>query len=126
MVESENFGGYNTALQKNARTSGYSELEKNYIAASLKTFETFASKQHDYGASNIGVGGLRGVAIRIGDKTSRLHNLLLTSEQQVSDETIYDTLEDLANYALIGCLLLAGKWPRSTPEDAWWSLGRTE
>ncbi|MBD3256777.1 MAG: DUF1599 domain-containing protein [Candidatus Lokiarchaeota archaeon] len=42
-----------------------------------------------------------GAFIRLQDKYTRICNLLSGAEQQVKDETIYDTLIDLANYAII-------------------------
>lgn len=104
--------------------SGDLELEEAFCSLLVKAFGTFMKKQHDYGPHNIGVGGLIGVAVRIGDKTSRLHNLLKGAGDAACEESLYDTLEDLANYALIGCLLLSDKWPKSAPEDAWGALAQ--
>jgi hypothetical protein len=42
----------------------------------------------------------KGMLVRISDKLSRISNLLDT-QAEVSDETINDTLSDLANYAMI-------------------------
>ena len=41
------------------------------------------------------------ILVRIFDKYSRLKNLLQGAEQKVNDESITDTLMDLANYALM-------------------------
>ena len=43
--------------------------------------------------------------VRLSDKYSRLKNFLNEEEMKVKDETIIDTLHDLSNYALIGCVL---------------------
>ena len=45
--------------------------------------------------------GLAMVRIRLGDKFSRFKNLSQSDSQQVQDESIEDTLFDLANYALM-------------------------
>lgn len=42
----------------------------------------------------------KGLVVRISDKLSRI-STLLNNDVQVKDEAITDTLEDLANYALI-------------------------
>jgi hypothetical protein len=42
----------------------------------------------------------RGILVRMSDKMSRIANLL-NKTNDVSDETVGDTLSDLANYALI-------------------------
>lgn len=41
------------------------------------------------------------ILVRIFDKYSRLKNLLQGAEQKVNDESIIDTLMDLANYAIM-------------------------
>ena len=41
------------------------------------------------------------MCIRIGDKLNRLKTLVRGQEQQVSDESITDTLMDLAGYAIL-------------------------
>ena len=46
----------------------------------------------------------QGVLVRMTDKLSRVHRLL-ENEAQVKDETIEDTLIDLANYSLLLILL---------------------
>lgn len=59
----------------------------------------------------------KGILVRITDKLSRISNLLET-EAQVKDEAITDTLQDMANYAVIlKCLIEEkGKIPVG-PED---------
>ena len=47
----------------------------------------------------------KGVAIRIGDKFSRLMSFVKQEELKVKDESIRDTLIDMANYALICAVL---------------------
>ena len=42
----------------------------------------------------------KGIFVRMSDKVARIGNLL-TQEAQVKDESILDTLSDLANYAMI-------------------------
>lgn len=67
--------------------------------------ETYKTKNADYGDSfsqSINEFGLLAGVIRIGDKYNRLKNLALNSEiRQVEDETISDTLLDMANYCIM-------------------------
>ena len=49
--------------------------------------------------------GWKGVVVRISDKYFRLKNFAKHEKLEVKDETIKDTLLDLANYALL-CLIL--------------------
>lgn len=65
--------------------------------------ETYRKKNHDYGNSfdkSLDEDGLLVAKIRIGDKINR-YNTLKESEAKVNDESIYDTLLDLANYCIM-------------------------
>lgn len=61
-------------------------------------------KDHDYGASFSNQFEKRGVLsslIRMEDKINRLDTLIEGRESRVSDESIEDTVADLAGYALL-------------------------
>ncbi|WP_070616890.1 nucleotide modification associated domain-containing protein [Aerococcus sp. HMSC062A02] len=61
----------------------------------------YEEKNNDYGNSfdqSLDKHGLVASAVRLGDKLNRFENLIHT-DQQVKDESIRDTLIDLANYA---------------------------
>jgi hypothetical protein len=82
--------------------------------------DTFVKKNNDYGHNNLAVGGVPGVVLRMSDKVSRLWQLSGLNgsvKQQVSDERMQDTFLDLANYAVVGYLMAAGKWPKATIDD---------
>jgi hypothetical protein len=67
----------------------------------------YKAKQHDYGNSfgeSVKEWGLIAAVIRMDDKMRRLKTLI-TSERQV-DETIRDTLLDLANYSIMAVMEL--------------------
>lgn len=64
----------------------------------------YAQKNHDYGDSfskSYAEYGMTMPCIRLEDKLNRLKALTMKGEQQVSDESIEDTLLDLANYAIM-------------------------
>jgi hypothetical protein len=74
------------------------------------------AKRHDYASeedrfSNLmlsemmGIPAWKGALVRISDKFSRLCEFAQKEEFEVKDESIKDTLIDMANYALI-CLIL--------------------
>ncbi|AZK44790.1 DUF1599 domain-containing protein [Paenibacillus lentus] len=68
-----------------------------------KLNEVYEKKNHDYGDS---FAKLRNelpnaILLRIYDKYSRLKNLMQGAEQKVADESIDDTLMDLANYCIM-------------------------
>ena len=67
----------------------------------------YARKNHDYGDSfhqSFVEEGMAMPRIRLGDKFGRLKTLTQTGGQQVADESIRDTLMDLANYAIMTIL----------------------
>lgn len=76
--------------------------------------ELYERKNHDYGDSfhqTFVEEGLAMTRIRLGDKFSRFKTLSRISptdgdQQQVTDESIRDTLLDLANYAIMTVLEL--------------------
>jgi hypothetical protein len=74
----------------------------------------FKSKHKSYGPHNISMFGIQGVIIRLWDKMQRLARFAKSawSESPVTDETIEDTLCDVAIYAMIGLLLRDNKWPK--------------
>jgi hypothetical protein len=65
-------------------------------------------KNNDYGNSvqeQFNEYGLTSILIRLDDKLKRLKSLL-KNQQKVKDETIIDTLEDMAGYAVLGSICL--------------------
>lgn len=73
--------------------------------------ELYSRKNHDYGDSfhdTYVKYGLTMSAIRLGDKFQRFESLL-KQENQVKDESIRDTLIDMANYAIMTVMELDGR-----------------
>jgi hypothetical protein len=70
--------------------------------------ETLAAKNHDYAGgedhlANFREFGLLGIVVRIGDKFHRLKGAVRRGgELAVSEESLRDTLRDLAGYAICG------------------------
>lgn len=65
--------------------------------------KTYAAKNHDYGNSfeeSLDECGLVASVVRLGDKMNRIKSLI-KKEAQVKDESIKDTLLDMANYAIM-------------------------
>lgn len=67
--------------------------------------DTYRNKNHDYGDSfgkSFEKYGITAAMVRMEDKWNRLNNLVLDTENvYVKDESINDTLLDLANYCLM-------------------------
>lgn len=67
----------------------------------------YEQKNHDYGDSfhqTFVDEGMAMARIRLGDKLSRFKTLSRGGERKVDDESIRDTLIDLANYAIMTVL----------------------
>lgn len=69
----------------------------------------YTRKNQDYGDSfhqTFTEEGMAMARIRLGDKLARFKSLTKSGVQQVNDESIRDTLIDLANYAIMTVLEL--------------------
>lgn len=68
------------------------------------------SKQKDYGIGNIlksPAGPEPGIIVRIGDKLNRLWNLL-SKKKEPKNESLEDSWQDVAGYALIALMVRRG------------------
>ena len=66
--------------------------------------ETYKAKNADYGdsfADSFREFGITSAVVRMNDKMNRIKSLSKGEERQVKDESIKDSLMDLANYALM-------------------------
>lgn len=64
----------------------------------------YEAKNHDYGNSfdkSLDKYGLIAALTRMSDKFNRAENIILGQEVRIKDESIIDTLLDLANYAVM-------------------------
>ena len=81
----------------------YSNKVRHHASICEELNEIYARKNHDYGDS-FGKGyaeyGIVMAVIRLEDKLNRLKSLI-KAESLVKDESINDTLMDLANYAIM-------------------------
>lgn len=72
------------------------------------------NKHANYGPTNISRspgGPLNGLRVRMWDKIARLNHMIDNGVEDAVGEALEETLMDLANYALIGVLVLRGEWP---------------
>jgi hypothetical protein len=72
-------------------------------------------KHKDYGPKNIAEapgGALNGLRVRIHDKLARINNLIDNGSNQPEYEALEDSFADMANYAIIGMLVLRDKWDK--------------
>lgn len=79
----------------------------------LSNTDLLLAKHTDYGPKNIAQapgGALNGLRVRLHDKLARINHLIDTGAEP-ENESLADSFMDLANYALIAQLVLAGEWP---------------
>jgi len=72
------------------------------------------SKHRDYGPKNIADapgGAINGLRVRMHDKLARINNLV-DSGNNPEHESFEDSFKDMANYAIIGLLVLRGQWDK--------------
>jgi hypothetical protein len=77
-------------------------------------YDLMLSKHADYGPTNISNspgGPLNGLRVRMHDKLARINNLV-ESGAGAQNEPLEDSFKDLANYAVIGMMVLREKWPQ--------------
>jgi hypothetical protein len=70
------------------------------------------SKHKDYGPKNISQapgGAINGLRVRMHDKLARINNLV-DSGATPEHESLEDSFKDMANYAIIGLLVLRNRW----------------
>lgn len=82
----------------------------HYLVSVNTLHNTLVKKQRDYGHHNIARFGRPGLLIRVHDKIARLENLLrVATFAGPQNESIEDTVMDIAGYATIGMM-----WERGT------------
>ncbi len=116
---------YNTnyvdyAFKKTAyvETDKYPEQTAAFEDIIQNMLDTYKMKMEDYSPWNMRGTGELGAITRLWDKTARLMNLMgfdigtgkFSALKDPKNESIDDTLLDLANYAIITMILRKGKW----------------
>lgn len=113
MTDPQNFE-YEIRVRYPKTLDKFKEIQKEQL-------ELFCKKQLDYGPSNIGLGiskvekpedirlSAMGLGIRMQDKISRFLNLSM-NQKEPNNESLDDTLIDIANYAIMGLIVRNKKW----------------
>lgn len=85
-----------------------SDKVQSFMDITTNMAKTYAAKNHDYGNSfeqSCDKFGIIASVVRLGDKMNRIESLT-TKEAEIKDESIKDTLLDLANYAIMTVMWL--------------------
>lgn len=81
-------------------------------ATYTELYDLLMSKHNDYGPKNISDspgGPLNGLRVRMHDKLARINNLIDNSKNP-EHESLEDSFKDMANYAIIGLLVIRNQW----------------
>lgn len=84
------------------------DVEKTFKELQKLLFQ----KHEDYGPKNISEspgGPLNGLRVRMHDKLARINNLI-DNNSNPKNESLEDSFKDMANYAIIGLLVLRKQW----------------
>jgi len=87
-------------------------LETHMASTVRELTDLLLSKHRDYGPKNISLapgGPVNGLRVRMHDKLARINNLV-DSGVDPEHESLEDSFKDMANYAIIGLLVLRGQW----------------
>ena len=99
----------------------YPQTLKEFQTIQKEMLYLFCEKQLDYGPTNIGMGksklkedkdirlSLMGLGTRLNDKISRFLNLTM-QDRKPKNESIDDTLIDIANYAVMAKIVIDKDW----------------
>ena len=89
-------------------------FEHNVAQTIQELIDLLLSKHKDYGPKNISDspgGPVNGLRVRMHDKLARINNLV-DNNRDPKHESLEDSFKDMANYAIIGLLVLRGKWDK--------------
>ena len=87
-------------------------LETHLSNTVYELSQLLISKHQDYGPKNISHapgGAINGLRVRMHDKLARINNLVDTKADP-QHESLEDSFKDMANYAIIGLLVMRGQW----------------
>lgn len=107
-----------TTAEKSSDVQEYDQQVAAYQKLLDEMMELHLRKIKDYGPHAINATGEVGIVVRMWDKMARLLNLTgwdittgkQTSAKSPNNESVDDTLMDLASYALIMLVYRQGKW----------------
>jgi hypothetical protein len=106
-------GGKDSNSNAAHTSTNWAEFELNVRDTMLELGDLLIKKHRDYGAKNISnspYGATQGLVVRMWDKIARIVNLTKQGNTTAENEPLEDSFKDIANYGIIGLLVLRGKW----------------
>lgn len=107
-------GGQNLSSNNSRSDTNWAEFELNVRDVMLELGDLLIKKHKDYGPKNISnspYGATNGLVVRMWDKIARIVNLTKDGKKiSAENEPLEDSFKDIANYGIIGLLVLRGKW----------------
>jgi hypothetical protein len=112
----ELLSGGRDAVSDHTRTdTNWAEFELNVRDVMQELGDLLIKKHRDYGPKNITnspYGPTQGLVVRMWDKIARIVNLTKQGNVTAENEPLEDSFKDIANYGIIGLLVLRGKWDK--------------
>lgn len=112
----ELLSGGRDAVSDHSRTdTNWAEFELNVRDVMQELGDLLIKKHRDYGPKNITnspYGPTQGLVVRMWDKIARIVNLTKQGNVTAENEPLEDSFKDIANYGIIGLLVLRGKWDK--------------
>lgn len=106
--------GQNFDSNNSHSDTNWAEFELNVREVMLELGDLLIKKHKDYGPKNISnspYGATNGLVVRMWDKIARIVNLTKDGKKITAEnEPLEDSFKDIANYGIIGLLVLRGKW----------------
>ena len=103
----------NANVSRSDITIPLTDFEKSVRETFRELENLLLSKHKDYGPLNISAspgGAINGLRVRMHDKLARINNLYDKDTSKPQHEPLEDSFKDMANYAIIGLLVLRGQW----------------
>ncbi len=101
-------------------------FDLNVLDTVYELADLLLAKHEDYGPKNISEspgGPINGLRVRMHDKLARINNLV-DSGSNPKYESLEDSFKDMANYAIIGLMVLRGQWEGGENENIWSVQGK--
>jgi hypothetical protein len=107
--------GLNADSNHSHTDTNWAEFELDVRDVMQELGDLLIKKHRDYGPKNISnspYGATQGLVVRMWDKIARIVNLSNQGNVTAENEPLEDSFKDIANYGIIGLLVLRGKWDR--------------